>query len=424
MSPSASGLGTISTEILRLITASLDSKDLKKLRTVSKGLNAVSSETLFKAITLSPDPQSIVQLLKVSSSSVWASQVRHVNWILVQSCGIISCLRFPGTPLVQLQDLDAFPGLREAVQPALKLTTKTKCEHYALVDLQCHLLRKMVNIQTIRFQCADEAQGRAEKPGKWKKFIKTISFVCDDGRQWRQLMLERKHIMHMSFDIFGVELFELTLRSGASPSRIETLHVSVCPTYSEKGYIEAVCITQRCEYTQHSEAGLQEEHEVFFEKWKCVELLAQLKTLKRVTLRWLNITPHEVWPLVEMNTGLEELNVEFCRLIRRCNDVVPAGYVHEHHDVMISAGDLIAGFILRSMILQKAGKIPNLKISVVSIGCRGFAGWWSASPEKFRLFLNGCYDTFILEAANQFYHDFFNCKNCSNGAGMCKSLSP
>ena len=130
-------LGTLPIELLRSITASLTSKDLKTLRIMNRRLNAVSLESLFKAITLSIVPESIHQLLHITSSTFYAAHVRHVDWNLFYDYRKVNMY-------LRVQDLDLYRDSITALQPALSLQP-FKAKHkrgrkerniYPLFDLQ------------------------------------------------------------------------------------------------------------------------------------------------------------------------------------------------------------------------------------------------------------------------------------------------
>lgn len=69
---SAQVLSSLPTELLRKIVNNLARKDLKSLRLKCHKLNDVSSEVLYRTITISHDKSSMVQLENVATFPFWA----------------------------------------------------------------------------------------------------------------------------------------------------------------------------------------------------------------------------------------------------------------------------------------------------------------------------------------------------------------
>ena len=235
-------LGLLPIEVLRITTSSLSSKDLKNLRLMSRKLNRVTSETLFRAITLSTSPESIIQLLSIASSEFRASQVRYVNWVLVQCYGDHST--DPGTPVIKMKYPSFFNGLTGVLTSHLNQRSSKGYTIYHLLDLQCHLLATLPNLQTVRFQCANEDQRRTKAVSRrWKDIIKWVRFVLRRGAH--AIYLVDKIIRYETMDPFGLDLFGLLKWSGIKPSRMETPMVTNKLTYTDDGKIDAVDIVSR-----------------------------------------------------------------------------------------------------------------------------------------------------------------------------------
>ena len=77
----------LSPELLVDIVTMLPRSDLKSLRLMNRVLCGIASSKMFESITVRDDPRSLEQLKQIASSQTWASQVRHIDWLLCTVAG-------------------------------------------------------------------------------------------------------------------------------------------------------------------------------------------------------------------------------------------------------------------------------------------------------------------------------------------------
>ena len=132
-------------ELLRQIAALLPKRALKRLRLMSRKLNTLASELLFKSIILGHERNSIVQLLNIAVNPHWSEQVRNIDWYMMYELANYWDDRVDD-PTVKRSDV-AKPCELDSIVSRLGF----ELDQFVGWSLQRRLLEKLVNVDTIRF---------------------------------------------------------------------------------------------------------------------------------------------------------------------------------------------------------------------------------------------------------------------------------
>ncbi|MCJ1238195.1 hypothetical protein MMC14_006184 [Varicellaria rhodocarpa] len=140
-------LSSLPVELLRPIIAPLAKKEPKALRLANRKLYILASEILFETVAITTTDASFAQLLNIIASETWSAQVRHIDWVLLHGRGVAPHLA---------QDLKLYRPWSNTVRQ-WKLKPSRGAFWYGLL-LQCQLIQRMPNVQTVRFWSAVNSQ--------------------------------------------------------------------------------------------------------------------------------------------------------------------------------------------------------------------------------------------------------------------------
>lgn len=273
MANARSNLECLPIELLDQIIALLSKTEVKALRFTCRQLHIVASKKIFETLTISTTQDSFVQLLNVAGSEFWSAQVRHVHWVLLNCSDIISgrmqCIRF--------KDIKSFGSWTTSLKPFGGLNGKPS--YYGL-DLQCQLMRRIPNVQTIRFWCATSSQRSGIEP--WEE------------NRARSKIVKRSYFKNPTpgVDPNADDIFSILRHSNLRPRLVQTILATVHLKYALNADFEHVVIVptalDRTRRFPEIYRGYKNEEELDFihEKMGCIWSLAHsgITTLKTLDI--------------------------------------------------------------------------------------------------------------------------------------------
>jgi len=273
MANNQAALDSLPIELLDQIIALLSKAEVKALRFTCRQLHIVASKKMFETLTISTNQESFVQLLNVAGSGFWSAQVRHVHWVLLNSSddtvGRMQCIRF--------KEIESFGSWTASLKPFGGINGKPS--YYAL-DLQCQLMRRIPDVQTIRFWCATTGQRSGIEP--WEKNRVRSNFV------------KRSHFKNPTpyLDPNADDIFSILHHSKLQPRLMHTIIATMHLRYALDGDLEHLVIipitldrTRRFPETYRGHAN-EEELDYITHKMGCIWSLAHsgITTLKSLNI--------------------------------------------------------------------------------------------------------------------------------------------
>lgn len=268
-----SNLECLPIELLDQVIALLSKIEVKALRSTCRQLHIVASKKMFETLTISTNQESFIQLMNVAGSEFWSAQVRHVHWVLLNNSdnisGTVQCIRF--------KDIGSFGSWTTSLQPFGGINGKPS--YYGL-DLQCQLMRRIPNVQYIRFWCATSSQRSGIEP--WEE------------NRVRSKLVKRSHFTNPTpcLDPNADDIFSILRHSNLRPRLIHTIIATMRLRYTLDGDIEhAVIISITLDRTRRFPETYRgyknrEELEFISEGMGCIWSLAHsgITTLKSIKI--------------------------------------------------------------------------------------------------------------------------------------------
>ncbi len=216
-------LDNLPIELPEQILSLLSRKETKALCFTNRTLHFVASTKMFETLTVSTHQESFVQLLSVAGSDLWSNQVRHVDWVLLSSSD-----HGPDTmQRIRFKDISSFGSWTASLKPFGGINGNPT--FYGL-DLQCQLMRRIPNIQSIRSWSATYTQRTGTEPferfrGK-SRFIKRSEFTLPTA----------------GLDPSADSIFSILRHSDLKPRRIDTISATIYLKYVLNGDCERIVI--------------------------------------------------------------------------------------------------------------------------------------------------------------------------------------
>ena len=285
MATSQCSLDSLPVELLRPIIASLAVKELKVLRLMNRKLCNVASETLFKTVTISTNATSYIQLLNVATSEFYSAQVRHLNWILLDSDDNTEFYwqevgYWP-------QEVGFWPPCSEKLWMGGILPLPGRLDvRYCGLNLQCQLLRRFPNVETIYFRSAVDSERHWDQGNENNEMR---SFKIWRSSKENDLDLYRP---------YPDDFFHILSYSELKPRLFRTNEVELHLGYSGNHELERVeILPYRRDVSLQGTQGQMPRYMVQFKKKYFLETQELLKKLARSSdsLRTLNISGIRVW---------------------------------------------------------------------------------------------------------------------------------
>ena len=396
MSTSSDPFDGLPVEILRDIVAPLTRKELKALRLTSRKLRDVASEKMFETIRISTTDASFVRLMNIAASDFWRKQVRHVHWVLLNESGYHAEL----LQIIQFKDISTFGPWVKNLQGHLQ--PKIREPVYHGLDLQCQILRRMGNVQTIRFWCAVAHEREKREP--WQPRAVTSELVVENS-------MDTHTIPYPSPTADAI--FPILIHSNVKPNRVETVASTVYLAYSRKGHLNDVEIIplrddrRRCDPPEADNPFShrpfrtdvdKEEMDYFSHDMNCFRSLgdSNISTLRALKISGIWIFVDDLETVLTKNPQLELLRVSKIEL-------------SDNEDGMQPMADVLL-FLRR---FYEAGTLAKLSAEFDNVGHRDLSGAFSASQEQVRAWMKGDSDD-LLDLARSAFKEIFDSDELSD----------
>ena len=368
-----SSLNDIPVEILRLIIAPLAKKDLKALREMNQRLYSVASETLFESIALTTNDASYVQLLNIAASDEWSAQVRHIDWVLLHAIGNTESL----TQILQFNE----PWVTALRKWRAYEVARARCGYppgmvYSGLSLQCRLVQKFRNVQSVRFWSADNNQRIGREPWEYSDSETRSKAI---GRN-RIITADRCDIPSPE-DIFSILKFSnLRLRL------IKTVAATVHLRYSTSNkFLKGVQIQSHQDSLEYYRgAPKRSELDSPTNSMNCCHSLARsgISSLTILRIFDMRILVEDMQTLLKANINLRYLYLGDVELSGGVGDTEP-----------------LANFLLLLSFYYEQGCLRDLRVILQSLRRRYFLGRFSASEQEVQAWMKGEDNDELLKAA-------------------------
>ena len=392
-------------EILLQIIAPLARKELKTLRLTNRKLYTIASEKLFESIAITTNEASYIQLLNIAASKDWSAQVRHIDWVLLHGYGAVPALA---------QAL----SIRKPWSTTLKKwkIKSTRGQFYDGLDLQCQLVKRIPNVQTVRFWSAVQSQRGGREP--WEN---NFEDNAGDAVGSTKSIIDRFVIENASRDPAPDDVFSILRRSEAKPRLVKTVVATLHLGYSGSQKLESVSFLPRwsdylpqnrreqksievlpnwyawmitgmksqCKQEQYRGMTNENESKFFNHDMSCFPSLVRSGVRSLGTLKICS-----VWIFLE--------EMEF---LLRANDGLRILIIG---DIELSDDDNIEPMVnflrlLRHLFMQR--RLRHLKATFQKLRCRELSGEFSASEQQVQDWMEGNDDELLKIASSAFDDD-------------------
>ena len=388
-------LNDLPTEILLRIISFLVRKDLKTLRSMNRRVCALASEKMFESLTICTNDASYIQLLNVVTHQVWAAQVRHIDWVVLSETKRYLNV----TQEITIKDISSFGSWTDKLEPReLLISNEWVASTFNGLELQCRLVQRLYNVQTVRFWCWNECHGEGRAP-------------------WRDQTTRSGRILGSTFrsegpcrglKIYSHDVSQILHLSKLKPNHVMALKDSVFLTYAIGGEIDSLQVMACCEdlvrckrynCTSHDLekyclAAIKEEENGRCIGWADSSFLFAMHDIK--TLKSLKISSANIY-LADLDTVLtRNVQLEFFHM----------------YNTSIYADDFIwfseaAGPVLDLLHLLKnlhCGRdLDVIKITLENVMCGKSFGRFSASEQEVRTWIQGKNTKLLASAKSAFY---------------------
>ena len=372
MAVSQSFLSNLSIEILRFITAPLTRKDLKALRLTNRKLHSIASENLFHSIAVTTNDASYLQLLNIAASDYWSAQVRHVDWVLLHEAGKHPAL----AQELEFNELWTSRLKKQKVVP-------TKGQAYYGLELQCQLLKKIPNVQSVRFWSANQSQRLNGGGEPWEE---THAPEARDQIKSNTMLYATNQNVPRSKDVFSI-----LQHSKLTPRVVKTIVATLHLEFSSSKELKSVEILGHSDYwgegDQYRGVLNIAERKFFSHDMNCFSSLINSKISK---LRSFEISG--VWIFLEHMAVM----LGNARKLRKLHigNIELSDYDEQENPMMVFLR------FLRDQYNQ--GSLHDLKVAFHETICREFIGRFSATEEQVQAWMEGSDDKLLNAASSAF----------------------
>ena len=252
-------LSSLPVECLRPIIASLDRKELKALRSANRKLCTLASEIIFDTITVSTNDASFAQLLNIAASEFWSAQVRHIDWVSLYPYDPRPLVKFNQSWSKTLRMWDLGPS-RDPFW-------------YGLL-LQCQLIQRMPNVQTVRFWKATNPLLGKER---WPDDSTSDATASTTVIAMKQFVPEDSDLRY-TLAPAPENMFSVLQHSALRPRLIMTFAATWYLKYSKKQELERVTILPRLDHLRQNSQELESTETL--QTWKAYLSQRAAKKLK------------------------------------------------------------------------------------------------------------------------------------------------
>ena len=376
MAGSQSSLNDLPVEILRLIMGLLARKDLKALRKTNYNLHSVASETLFETIAITTNNASYIQLLNVAASKLWSAQVQHIDWVLLHGTGVNDSLaqrlEFNEPWLTILRKWRVYQVARSSYESS---------NVYPGLSLQCRLVQRLPNVQTVRFWSAVDSQRLGREP--W-----------EDGSTTSAAIATTK-IIEGSFEIPDPEdVISILEFSNLRPRLIRTNAASMYMRFSTGNkYLKGVqilshrnCGLNQSSPEQYRGAPAHMEKGFFPESMSYTASLAKsgVSSLTILRISGVRVLLSEMEDLLTANIKLQSLFL---------------GQIELSAD---DSSEAMANFLLLLRDFHRQGDLQSLRVTFQKLRCQGLLGYFSATENEVRGWMEGESGVLLKTASSAF----------------------
>ena len=364
MAISHSYLSDLPVEILRLVTASLARKDLKALRKTNRKLHSIASEKLFETIAITTNCASYVQLLNVAAPDVWSAQVRHIDWVLLHGFECYTLL----TQEIKFNEAWSTTLTKWQVSKDVRFSYESR-NVYPGLSLQCLLLQRFPNVQTVRFWVAVECQRNGREP--WET-SNDRSGAIETSR----------FIRTVEDDIPSPNDFISILRSSdLRPRLIKTAAARMYLSFSTgKKFLKSVQILP------HQSGGSRYDSR---EHYRGASNLGENR-FDSASIDCIRSLAHSgISTLTVLRVSAMRTYFEYMEILLRANINLRILYLKdvELYDIMNKAA--VTDFLLLLKGFYDQGCLHGLKVTLQNLSCHHLSGRFSATEQEVQSWMEG-----------------------------------
>ncbi|MCJ1233583.1 hypothetical protein MMC14_001541 [Varicellaria rhodocarpa] len=375
-------LSDLPVEILRLVTAPLARKELKALRTTNRKLLSIASETMFQSIALTTNCASYIQLLYIVASTMWSAQVRHIDWVLLHATGnqdsLTQKMKFNEPWVTMLQKWRVYEVASSGYESG---------NVYPGLSLQCRLVQRLPNVQTVRFWSAVNSQRIGREP--WEN--------GNDENDAIETTRAPGVSQAAFYDMPSPEdIFSILKLSGLKSQLIKTVAVTMYLRFStSKEILKGVQILPhqsgelRHDSLKHYRGASNHDEKRFSSRsMDCFDSLANsgISSLTVIRVSGVQIFRRELKTLLTANVKLRYL---YLSQVELCGFHDPSPMV-----------DLL--FVLQGS--HNRGSLHNLKVTIQKLRCQNYSGHFSATEQELQDWMKGKNHELLNTVSSAFVH--------------------